>query len=614
MPAPPSIEQALRLHQAGRLAEAASLYQAILAARPDDFDALQLLGALCCDAGDPPGAVALLERALLLREDPVVRLNLGRAWHAQGRLDAAEQQFRLAAAIAPGPAQAPLFLGLLLKETGRLAEAIQCFRRAASIEPRYADAHLNLGNALREAGQGAAALDAYRRAAELRPGHAETHLFLGQALQAEGQAAAALVSYDAALALAPGHAPGLLLRADCLAALGRLEAAVEAYRRAIAARPAAAPCHGNLGAVLQRLGRLDEALASFAAAAALAPGFVEAWYNQGVVLRDLGRDAAAEASFRRALALAPDHAAARTDLALLELRRGDDAEGWRNYEARWRAPGFPGRLGPAEQPQWRGEVPVAGRRLRLRAEQGLGDTLQFCRYAPLIAALGAAVELAVQPALEPLLAGQFPGVAVVAEGAASAADLHCPLLSLPLALGAGRIAPVPYLTADPARRRAWRARLGPPEGVRVGLVWAGNPAHPNDRNRSIELRALAPLAGLAGIRCWSLQKPVSAADRAVLAAAGIASCGDLLTDFAETAALVLELDLVISVDTAVAHLAGALGRPVWVLLPAIADWRWGVAAASDWYPTARLFRQGGAGWTPVIAEVAAALADFSHVD
>jgi tetratricopeptide (TPR) repeat protein len=606
---PTPIEQALRLHQAGLLADAAARYQHILATRADDFDALQLLGALRCDQDDAAAAIPLLERALLQRDDPAVRLNLGRAWRAQGRLDEAERQFRLAANALPALPQAPLFLGLLLKETGRLAEAIDGFRRAIAIEPRYAEAHLNLGNALRQAGQGAAALDAYRQAALLRPTHVETHLLIGQVLQALGRNDAALAGYDTALGLAPGHGPGRLLRADCLAALGRVAAAVEDYRLAVAALPGSTAVYGNLGAALQRLGRLDEALACFAQATALAPGFVEAWYNHGVVLRDLGCDADAEASLRRALALAPGHAAARTDLALLELRRGDDAAGWRNYEARWQAQGFPGRRAAPEQRQWRGAAPIGGKTLRLHAEQGLGDTLQFCRYVPRAASLGATIELAVQPSLVSLLGGQFPGVTVVADGAGTeAADYHCPLLSLPLALGAGRAAATPYLAADPKRRAAWRDRLGSEAGLRVGLVWAGNPAHPNDRNRSIALGMIAALAAAPGTRWHSLQKKVTEAERATLRAAGIADCGDALTDFAETAALVSEFDLVIAVDTAVAHLAGALGRPVWILLPAIADWRWGVGRAeTEWYPTARLFRQSGEGWPPVLQAVMAAL-------
>ena len=608
-----AIDQALQLHQAGRLTEAAQLYQRILAVQPDDFDALQLLGALRCDQGDAVAATRLLERALRRRDDAGVRLNLGRAWRALGRIEAAEQQFRLAVAAAPGLPQAPLFLGNLLKETGRLAEAIDNFQRAAAIEPRYADAHWNLGNALRQAGQNEAALVSYHRAASLRPNHLEARILLGQTLQALGRSEEALRSYDAALSLAPGHAPTELLRADSLAAAGRLDAAIEGYRRALATGFGGAAAQSNLGVALQRQGRRAEALASFGQAVALAPDLVEAWYNQGVVLRDLGRDAEAEIGFGRVLALAPDHADAHTDLGLLELRRGAYAQGWRNYEWRWRTPGFPDRIAPQEQPQWRGETPVAGHRIRLRAEQGLGDTLQFCRYVPLLAATGADITLAVQPGLVPLLAGQFAGVTVVDDQAPGVgADFHCPLLSLPVVLGAGLEAKSPYLAAGLARRAAWRDRLGPGGGLRVGLVWAGNPAHRNDRNRSIGLAAFEVLSATPNIRCYSIQKQVGAADRAILAASTITPLGDGLADFAETAALVSELDLVISVDTAVAHLAGALGRPVWILLPAIADWRWGTERSdTPWYPTARLFRQSGeGGWAPVLDTVAAALAEF----
>jgi tetratricopeptide (TPR) repeat protein len=573
----PSIEQAFRLHQAGQLGPASALYQQILAVRPDDFDALQLFGALCMDQGDPAAAAALLERALARQDDATVRLNLGRAWRALGRLDAAERQFRQAAATAPAMPEAHLFLGNLLRETRRLE----------------------------------AAAESYRTAGALRPDHAETLLLLGQTLHQLGRLDEAQAHYAVVLALVPGQVQARLLLADCLAASGRLDAAVETYRQVVAAAPGLAPAQCNLGVALQRQGRPDEALACFGRAVAAVPGFVEAWYNQGVVLRDLGRDAEAEASFRRAVELAPDHADARSDLGLVELRRGAWEAGWRDYEWRWRARRFSDRLDPREQPQWRGETEIRGRRLRLRAEQGLGDTLQFCRYAPLAQGLGAEIELAVQPGLVPLLAGQFDGIAVVDQRAApSPADLHCPLMSLPLALGlAGPEAGAPYLAADPARRAAWPARVRADGALRVGLVWAGNPAHGNDRNRSIPVAAFGALCAIPGLRCYAVQKQVSDEERGWLAASGVDAFGDGLTDFAETAALLAELDLVISVDTAVAHLAGALGRPVWILLPAVADWRWGVGRTdTPWYPTARLFRQGGAGWAPVLQEVAAAAA------
>jgi|HubBroStandDraft_1064217.scaffolds.fasta_scaffold01674_10 tetratricopeptide (TPR) repeat protein len=608
------IEQALRLHRAGRLEPAAALYRSILAERPDDFDALQLLGALCCDQGDPAAAIGLLETALVLRDDPAVRLNLGRAWHMRGRLDEAEQQFRLAAAAAPRLPQAHLFLGNLLKETGRPDAAIESFRRAVEVEPRYADGHFNLANALSRAGRHEAALPSYRNAAALRPDHLDTRIALGQTLQALGRIDEALAGYDAVLERAPEHGPALVLRADALAAAGRMAEAVEAYRRALRVMPDFAPGHSNLGVALQFLEQLDAALASFARATDLAPGLVQAWYSRGVVLHDLGRDAEAEASFRRALALAPDFADARTDLGLIELRRGDWAEGWRNYEWRWRARKFPGRLGPEDQPQWRGETPIAGRRIRLAGEQGLGDTLQFCRWVPALAALGAEIVLAVPSPLVTLLTGQFARVTVVdATAARAAVDLHCPLLSLASVLGLGPAGPSPYLSADPARRSLWRDRLGPAGGVEVGLVWSGNPAHRNDRNRSIPLTALVDLRLVPGARCCSVQKQTTAAERSLLAQSAIADFGADLGDFADTAGLVSELDLVITVDTSVAHLAGALGRPVWILLPAVADWRWGTGRAdTPWYPTARLFRQTGEGWAPVLREVGAALAKFAR--
>jgi Flp pilus assembly protein TadD len=466
------IEQGLRLQQAGKLAEAARLYRSILDLDPNDFNALQLLGALRCDQGDARQAVELIQQALMLREDPVARLNLGRAWQALGRPDEA------------------------------------------------------------------------------------------------------LAEYDHALALAPGHPAGHALRGDVLAATGRLEDAAAAYCRAAALAPRLPP------------------------------------YNLGIVLRDLGRPDEAEPAFREVIELDPDNADARTNLGLLELQRGDYAAGWRDYEWRWRARGFQDRLGPGEQPQWRGAA-GAGGRLRIRAEQGLGDTLQFYRYVPRAAARGFAIELAVQRELLSLLQEQPAPVDAVdrAIPPLQPADWHCPLLSLPLALQAGPAAPSPYLQADPVRCRLWRERLGRHDGLTIGLVWAGSPAHPNDRKRSIDLAELAVLAALPGLRCISVQKQPSEAEAALLKAIGIADFGTALGDFAETAALLAQLDLVVSVDTAVAHLAGALARPVWILVPAVADWRWGRAGTdTPWYPTARLFRQQhGESWRPVVARIAVAL-------
>ena len=377
-----------------------------------------------------------------------------------------------------------------------------------------------------------------------------------------------------------------------------------------ALRPAAdaAELHHGMGAGLAALGRLEDAIACHRRALALRPDFPEAHNSLGTALRDAGRPEEALACFRRAVALRPDYPLAHVNLAMALLARGEFAAGWQEYEWRWRlhATDRP-RSFPA--PQWRGE-PAQGRRLLLHSEQGLGDTLQFCRYAPLAAARGFRVRLQVQHSLVRLLRS-LPGVEQVVgtNDPAPEHDLHCPLLSLPLAFGTtpGTIPSAPaYLQADPAQQAQWQARLAGVEGLRVGLAWAGNPRLAADRRRSIPPEHLAALAGVPGLRLFSVQK----GGPAMPASLPLIDCMAEMADFADTAALVGNLDLVVSVDTAVAHLAAALGKPVRLLDRFDCCWRWPAGqGGSAWYPTLRVFRQPRPGdWAAVIAQLAQDLA------
>ena len=384
-----------------------------------------------------------------------------------------------------------------------------------------------------------------------------------------------------------------------------------ATTRALALRPDFVGALSNRAVTLQALDRLDEALASLDRALALDPGSIEALTNRAGVLQELRRFDEALATYDRAVAIAPDNVEAQINRALLLLLTGDFARGWPAYEwrrklASWDASTF-------AQPEWSDED-IAGKRLLLHAEQGFGDTIQFARYAALAAARGAEVILAVQASLVPLL-GALPGITVVAAGRGQlpAFDLHCPLLSLPRLFGttlATIPGGVPYIVAPPDRIAAWAPHL-PADGLRVGLTWSGHPANTRDHERSIPFAHLAPLLAVAGTRFVSLQKDVRAADADALWRSGnIVDLRADLRDFADTAAVVAQLDLVITVDTAVAHLAGAMGKPVWVLLPRVPDFRWLLdRATSPWYPSARLFRKGQVDtWDAVIAGVATELA------
>jgi tetratricopeptide (TPR) repeat protein len=476
--------------------------------------------------------------------------------------------------------------------------------------------HIAQAGALARSGRPAEADAAFCRALALDPRSAETWSNRAVVLAALGRNEEALACCDRALGLLPEFADALGNKGAVLVALARRAEAVAYFARAAALKPDDPVAWTNHGSVLSDLHRPVEALASLERALALRPGDAELLAKVGFAQWQLGRFAESLASTEAALARQPDEPFARVHRAWLHLADGRFADGWHDYEFRWRLPRFSTRPRAFQQSQWRGE-PLAGRTLLLHAEQGMGDTIQFCRYVALAAERGGRAILEVPPPLLPLLAG-LPGAArVVAAGdALPPFDLHCPLMSLPLAFGTTLEtipAPAGYLRADPARVARWAPRLAQAgAGPRVGLVWAGNPEALGDRVRSMPLSVARPLAE-AGATIVSLQKTMSAADRAEIATlpAALDSAGDF-ADFADTAAVIAQLDLVIAVDTSVAHLAAALGRPTWLLLPAVAEWRWlRERDDSPWYPTMRLFRQSEPGdWAGLVTRVRAALDGF----
>lgn len=393
---------------------------------------------------------------------------------------------------------------------------------------------------------------------------------------------------------------------------GDWQGCVDAATRALAFQPGNAEALANRGAALRMLGRIEDALADYDRALAIAPDSPEAHNNRGVALAALNRHREAIAAYTRALTLRPSYDRARFNRALSHLVLGEFEPGWQDHESRWTgsemhrgARSLPGRA-------WDGREDLHGKTVLLYAEQGLGDAIQFSRYAAQVHGLGARVVLEAHAPLAPLLASLEGVDQVVAFGEALPPfDLHCALMSLPLVLGtrADSIpASIPYLKAADERVASWRARLRDAPGLRVGLAWSGSRTLRNDANRSIALERLAPLAA-AGRTLFAVQKDIRDADRAALDVLPVRSFADELTDFAETAALVQSLDVVVSVDTVAAHLAGALGKPVWVLLPFSPDWRWMLDREdSPWYPTARLFRQPAIGdWAAAIARVGDAL-------
>jgi len=533
--------------------------------------------------------------------------------HRKGRLREAEKLYARVLKAEPGNFDALHLLGSLKAQSGQMGEALRLITAALKVNPRASDALVNLANVLHSLKRDGEALDCLDKALAINPGDMQALTNRGNALLALGRPQEAVANFEQVLAREPRHVDALLNRGSALAALGRTTAALADFDAALALAPGQPGILYNRGNALSDLGRYPEALAAFDLALAASPSHAAAWNNRGRALQALNRPHEAIASFDKAIALQKDFADAHFNRALSLLTVGELGQGFAEYEWRWKRTGMGARPNYS-RPLWFGEYPLGARTILLHAEQGLGDTIQFARYAPLLARAGATVLMDVQPELKTLLA-RLEGVASChARGETLPAyDVHCPMGSLPLAFKteAGTIpAKIPYLCADDARTAKWRPAINALPGKRIALAWAGHARHANDRNRSIEFKLLEPLLTQDGISFVSIQRELRHDDAALLARyPRLIHIGADLADMADTAAVLALADLLIAVDTSVVHLAGAMGRPVWVMLPFAADWRWTPSGASSpWYPQARLFRQPAPGdWPSVIAEVCAAL-------
>jgi tetratricopeptide (TPR) repeat protein len=605
--------EAVQHHKAGHLDDAERLYRKALDLRPGYAESYYNLGLALTALARQDEAIACYEGAIHARPDyPEAHNNLGILLGARGRLNEAASCYRAAINANPHYPEALNNLGNALKTQGQFDEAVGCFRTALDIRPGYPEADNNLGIVLRGQGLLQEAIACHRRAIDRKPDYAEARNNLGIALKELGALDEAVACYRSALAINPNYPEAHNNLGITLKELGRLDEAVACYRKAIEINPNYAEAHNNLAISAQRLGRMQEALACYHRAIEVSPNFPQTYSNLGTALQEQGRLQEAAVYYRKAIALKPDYPDAHNNLAMALLTQGDLAAGWAENEWRWKTPQMIKVRRDFPQPQWRGE-PAAGRTLLIHAEQGYGDTLQFCRYAPLAAARGLRVILQVPRPLVRLLRGLSGVDLVVQDGEALPEfDLHCPMLSLPLAFGTV-LASIPsaerYLFADTAQIEAQRTRLAAlgSKGRRVGLVWAGNARNIADHRRSLPADRLRPLFGVPGLGFFSLQKDGPAIPEQLIDLMGG------MADFADTAALIANLDLVISVDTAVAHLAAALGKPVWLLDRFDPCWRWLTGRTdSPWYPTLRLFRQSKPGdWDTVIAEVAAALQVFA---
>lgn len=490
------------------------------------------------------------------------------------------------------------------QQAARYAEAEAAYRSVLDASPDEPSASYLYGLLQLRTGRASQAAHSLAHAVALRPAHIDCRLSLARALLSEGRGAEALAEADAVLDQQPANAPALFLRGTALGALGRHADAVAALRAAIAADPANATAHLHLGNALADLDALDAAEAAMCRAIALDRSLLEAHVSLGYVLTARGRLAEAAIACEAAIALQPDCPQAHWNLAVAALLAGDYPRGFQEYEWRKRHDRFRRDFIDLPGPVWTGDDP-AGRTILVHAEQGFGDTIQFARYLPLMAARGAQVVLACDARLTAWL-GTLPGLAATVPLGAKLPpyDAWIDQMSLPRAFATGLDA-IPaaggYLAADPVRAAAWFAAL--PLGRKVGLAWAGNPLHTNDRRRSLPPDAAAALAAVPHVAFVNLQTGPRAAET------HLEDLSPRLADFADTAALVANLDLVVTVDTAVAHVAGALGIPCWIMLPFAPDWRWGVGRDdSPWYAAARLFRQPTPGaWDDVMLRVTAAL-------
>lgn len=596
---------AIDAHKAGRLDEAKQLYLEVLAIDVRHAKSLYGLGLIAHQAGGLDAAAKMMQRAIEVNpRESAYHRSLGAVLKEQRRFDEALAVYGVALSLKSEDEEAHYNLAEILREQGKLQDAERHYRRALELNPACSATYQNLGIVLRRLGRLEEAATSFARALELEPDNVAALNNVGNLLLNSGKAEGARAAFERVVQLAPELAEARNGLGAALQDLGDLDGAEASYREALRLKPELAEARCNLGNLAKRRGQLDTAKLHYEQAAALNPGLVEARSNLGLIAQSQGKLAEAREHFDRAIALDPGSADAPWNLCLLDLLEGKLETGWKDYEIRYARPQSAPRRFPG--PLWRGES-LNGARILLHSEQGLGDTLQFLRYVPLVQAAGGAVILDVQAPVRRLAEG-MAGVTLRAEDDAMPEYAwQCPLMGLPLAFGTTLATvprEVPYLTVPQPVLEAANVLEWPQDALRVGLVWSGNPEHKEDRYRSVSLAQLEPVLRVKGVRFFSLQLGTPATQQSEMGSP-ITDLGGAIQDFADTAALVTHLDLVITVDTAVAHLAGALAKPVWVLLPFAPDWRWLTERAdSPWYPTMRLFRPPAIlAWEPVLGRV-----------
>lgn len=616
---PALTERGKALLALGRYLEAQTAYEQALGIAPGLAEAWLNRGKVLRALNRPADALISFDRALQIEpNNHEGHTHRGHALYDLGRREEALHCYRLALVIRPKAPDLLSLCGVLLTELGHGAEALACLDEALALRPDDMEILYQSCVALDLLHWHEELLKRSDRLLKSDPNYQGAWLARGNALLGLHRHAEAVEAYNKALVHTPLLIDALRNQAVALRMLGRYAEALDNYDRALASTGSNAELLYNRAVALQQLGHYDEALTSYASVVEVPAETAQGFHTRAVALQQLRREEEALECYAHALKIDPSLAAARRSEAFCRLLIGDFTRGWALHESRWLVRDVTSLQRHADRPLWLGAEPVAGKTILLHAEQGYGDTLQFCRYVSLVEARGATVVLEVPVALKTLLASLRGVSRIVSEGDPPPQfDLQCPLMSLPLAFGTNIDtvpASVPYLRVDTALRQTWKQRLDKmsrPGRFRVGLAWSGNPRHNNDESRSMLLADLAPLYSL-NASFISLQPLVRQRDTSALVQSDIIDFGPELASFADTAALVDVLDLVISVDTSVAHLAGALGRQFWVLLPHVPDWRWLLDRMdSPWYPDARLFRQDKPGnWPALIEQVAQSLSKW----
>ena len=614
---PQMLALALKAYQSGDPAEAARIYRQAVAEEPENADLWCLLGVSCRAMGDIPGADQAYREALRLRPGFIeARVNLGNVLIRQGDPAQAEVCYREVLRLRPNYAEAQNNLGAALRNQNRLAEAAVCYQEAVRLKPDYREAYENLGDVLGQLDRLDEGVAACQQALRVNPSSPAAHNNLGVILGKKELWDEAIAQYRQVLRLRPDHLDAQINLGNALLGKKQYAEAETCYRRVLSREPHSAKAHYNLGIALAEQDRHAEAEASYREAVRLKPDYADALSNLGNVVMEQGRVEEAIGFYQSALDLFPAgqvQADTHMGRALARLTLGDYPQGFAEYEWRWKTKRFANS--PAyQQPLWDGSG-LDGKTILFHAEQGLGDTVQFLRFVPLVKDRGGRVIVACQKPLLPLFSA-CPWIdrLVVQGETLPQFDVQAPLMSLPRILGttlATLPSRVPYLSADPELVQRWQKELATYPGFRIGVAWQGNPKNPADRQRSFPLASLAPLAKLPGVRLFSLQKGPGSEQidqRFPLVELG-SRLDEAAGPFMDTAAVMTNLDLVISACTSLAHLAGALAVPVWIALKFAPEWRWLYGREdSPWYPTARLFRQPQPGdWTAVFDRMAAVL-------